>query len=400
MRTRHALAVLAALTCLGLCLAASAAVAASSPKAHASVIGGHSASAAEFPSMAYLEGESATGRYSCSGTVVAPRVVLTAGHCVEDIASGEITPAASIAVATGIENLENIPSSSISRVSQAVVFPEFDPAKLTGDAGLLILTSPSSVPPIALAGAEDAGLLASGTRVTMVGWGLTKPRATEIPHQLQQGGTTLQSTKSCRKRTRHYYPDYSPSVQLCTLSVPKHKTGICSGDSGGPAIAARSDGSVVQLGIASSVGPECSPTLPNVYTRADKIASWVGQWIAAAESGGPQPEIKVPKVHAPFLGIGRAEELAAAGFAHDFRRHFTRASERRIQCHRRAKAKVKCEVSWYQGGDDYWGTVTISYQVTREGIGISFRYAVNWVNNHCYFYSGHRASCKIQTKER
>jgi hypothetical protein len=327
-------------------------------------------------------------------------VVLTAGHCVEDIASGEITPAANLAVATGIDNLDDIPASSVSRVSQAVVFPGFDPGRLTGDAGLLILTAPTSAPPVTLAGAEDAGLLAAGTKVTMVGWGLTKPRAKEIPHQLQQGRTTLQSSKSCRSRTRHYYPDYSPSQQLCTLSVPKRKTGICSGDSGGPALAARSDGSLVQLGVASSVGPECSPSLPNVYTRADKIASWVGQWIAAAEAGGPQPEIKVPKVHAPFLSVPRAEELAAAGFSHDFHRHFTHSSERTIHCHRRAKAKVKCDVSWYQGGNDYWGSVTISYQVTREGIGIFFRYMVNWVNNHCYFYSGHRASCKIHSQER
>jgi secreted trypsin-like serine protease len=399
MRTRHALAALAALALLGLCLAASA-TASSSPRAHASVIGGRSATNAEFPSLVYLEGESATGRYSCSGSVVAPRVVLTAGHCVEDIASGEITPAANIAVATGIDNLENIPPGNISRVSQAVVFPGFDPGKLTGDAGLLVLTAPTSAPPIPLAGAADAGLLAAGTKVTMVGWGLTKPRAREIPHQLQQGRTTMQSSKSCRKRTRQYYPDYSPSQQLCTLSVPKLKSGICSGDSGGPAIAARADGSAVQLGIASSVGPECSTALPNVYTRADKVASWVGQWIAAAESGGPQPEIKVPKVHAPFLSIGRTEEIAAAGFAHDFRRHFTHSQERVIRCHRRGKAKVKCDVSWYQGGDDYWGSVTIAYQVTREGIGISFVYTINWVNNHCYFYSGHRSSCKIHTKRR
>ncbi|HVO53200.1 MAG TPA: trypsin-like serine protease [Solirubrobacterales bacterium] len=399
MRTRLIM-LAAACACLGLCLAGVAVASAASPQAHVSVIGGHDGSIEEFPFMAYLEGESATGGYSCSGTVVAPRLILTAGHCVEDIESGEITPASTMAVATGVDNLKQVPAANISRVSEAIVYPGFDLGVLTGDAGLLVLTAPTSAPPIAIAGAPDAGLLTAGAPLRMAGWGLTSAKAKDIPAQLQQGDTKLQSAKSCRQRTSHYYPVYSTALQLCVLSQPKLKTGVCSGDSGGPAIATRADGSVVEVGVASSVGPACSTKLPNVYTRVDKISAWVQRWIAAIEAGGPRPPVKVPKAHAPFLSFGRAKELAAAAFAHDFRQHFTHAREQRINCHRLGKPRVKCKVSWYQGGNDYYGAVTVYYAVTHGGVGWFYRYTISWVNNHCYFYSGHRASCKIHTKQR
>ena len=78
------------------------------PAATASVIGGHNATIAQYPSLAFIEGAVATAGYACTGTVVAPRVVLTAGHCVEDIESSSITQPEQIAVATGISNLQHI----------------------------------------------------------------------------------------------------------------------------------------------------------------------------------------------------------------------------------------------------------------------------------------------------
>jgi len=402
MRTRS-LAIAAVFAALGVWLAGGAATAgAATPtaKAHASVIGGGNASIQDLPWLAYLEGETATGAYACSGTVVAPRVILTAGHCVMDVASGEITPAETLAVATGVANLKQIQPANVSRVSQALVYPHFNAAELHGDAGLLILTSPTTSPPIALAGGEDSGLFSAGRKLTIAGWGLKSGNAKEAPAQLQKGTTKLQSAKSCRRRTRHFYPVFAPTLQLCTLSLPSLTTGVCSGDSGGPAIAFDSEGAAVEVGVASLVGAGCSPKLPNVYTRSDLISGWVGRWIAAVEEGGPRPAIRVPKAHKPFLSRSRAKELVRAGLGHDFGRRYTRSVEKRFGCKRRAKAKIKCKVSWYQGGNDYWGTVTVYYAIVGNSVGWFYRYTINWVNNHCYFYSGHRSSCKIHTKRR
>jgi secreted trypsin-like serine protease len=388
-----------AISCAAIVLAAVLAPAAAcAASAETSIVGGHPGSIAELPSLAYIQGEDAITPYSCTGTVVAPKVILTAGHCVEDIESGTIAPATGFAVATGIANLNQVAKANVSFVSQALVFPGFDPSKLQGDAGLLILTAPVAAPPLALASAPDAGLLAAGTPLTIAGWGLQNARAKDAPAQLQAGTTVVQDSASCRRQSRHYYPFYSPALQLCAIDHPSDKVSGCFGDSGGPAIAARADGTPVEVGIVSTGGPGCSPKLPNVFTRVDQVASWVGAWIAAAELGAPAPAIKTPKAHAPFLSVERTKELAAIAFAEDFRNHFIKASDKQIRCQRLGKEKVKCGVAWYQGGNDYYGTVTVFYVIRKNAVAWGDHYRIHWVNDRCYFRSGHRQSCVIHTR--
>jgi secreted trypsin-like serine protease len=366
--------------------------------AKASIVGGHAASIAELPSLAYIQGEDAITPYACTGAVVAPKLILTAGHCVEDIESGTIAPPSGFAVATGVANLNQVTKANVSFVSQALVFPGFKPSKLQGDAGLLILTAPVLAPPIALAAAPDAGLLNAGTPLTIAGWGLMSAKAKEAPAQLQSGATVIQDSALCQTQTQRYYPFYSPALQLCAIDSPGDKVSGCFGDSGGPAIAARTDGTPVEVGIVSTGGPGCNRHLPNVFTRVDQVVAWVGAWVAAVEAGAPAPPIKTPKAHVPFLSVERTKELAAIAFAEDFRHHFTRATDKRIACRRASKSMVKCGVAWFQGGNDYYGTVTVFYAIRKNAVAWDDHYKIHWVNDRCYFRSGHRQSCRIHTQ--
>jgi secreted trypsin-like serine protease len=383
---------------LTLVLAALAPAGAGASTAQSSVIGGRSASIAELPSLAYIEGEDAITPYSCTGTVVAPRVILTAGHCVEDIESGTIAPGSGFAVATGIADLRQVSKANVSLVSQALVYPGFTPSKLQGDAGLLILATPTVAPPIALASAPDAGLLATGTKLTIAGWGLTSPNAKEGSPVLKAGETIVQDSTDCKRQSRRYYPFYSPTLQLCAIDRPSDKVSGCFGDSGGPAIATRADGTPVEVGVVSTGGPGCNRHLPNVFTRVDQITSWVASWIAAVEAGGPVPAIKIPKAHVPYLSVERTKELSAIAFAEDFGSRFTKSSEKQISCRRVGKPKVQCGVAWYQGGNDYYGTVTVFYAIRKNAVVWDDHYKIHWVNDRCYFHSGHRASCVVHTR--
>src|SRR6478752_190770 len=59
------------------------------------IIGGQSATAT-YPEAVLLNMRTSTGLgYSCSATVIAPTVVLTAGHCVDGMASWEVYAGAS-----------------------------------------------------------------------------------------------------------------------------------------------------------------------------------------------------------------------------------------------------------------------------------------------------------------
>ncbi|HEX4751392.1 MAG TPA: serine protease [Solirubrobacterales bacterium] len=407
-RRRGAIALLSAFTMLASLVVAATAVASpgststatSNPKATASVIGGHDTTVEKYPSLAFIEGVQATDGYACSGSVVAPRVVLTAGHCVEDLESSSLVEPGLVGVATGVSNLQNIPADKISTVERVLVYPHFDPSQLHGDAGLLILKAPVSATPIALATSADSSLYEPGTKLTIAGWGVDKQGSEEIPNQLQAATVPVEESSRCQKGIRRIYPFLDPSLQVCTIDAPQLKITPCHGDSGGPAIATRADGSMVEVGITSMGNATCKPTSPAVYTRVDQISAWVQKWIAAVEAGGPQPQIRVPKSHIPTLTRERAEELSFYVMEEAFGGLFLQGQEQTIRCARQGKARLKCGVTWWQGPNDYFGRVNVFYAIRQNVVLVGSHYEVHWVNNDCYFRGAHPASCRVHSKRR
>jgi trypsin len=365
------------------------------PLATPSVVGGHVASITEFPSVAYLEYTDASGTYSCTGSVVAPRVVLTAGHCVENIESETLERAVQYAVATGAANVAHLNPASVTKVSQVVVNPSFKAAALTGDAGLVILSSPVSVPPIALAGPTDAGLLGPNTPFSITGWGLLDGLGEESP-VLHTASAAVQSPGSCKQQTSSYYHSYNPTLQLC-VSAPSHKIGGCYGDSGGPGIAHRADGTPVEIGVASSVEPGCITSSPTVYTRVDQLQPWIASWIAAVEQGGPAPPVTIPHGHLPYLETGHGVELAEVVFEGDFGHKYSEGTSR-FECGHRSKSKVQCAVGWTRGGNDYYGKISVFYVISENALLFSDHYRIHSVKLDCLRGSPHPRTCPVKTK--
>ena len=298
--------------------------------AHASIVGGRGATVEEFPSLAYIEAHQGTSGFSCTGTVVAPRVILTAAHCIEDLdRGGGFTPAGQYAVATGTTTPSQALRENVFHVTETHVFPGFDPGSLLGDAGILILDRPTAAPPIAIAGSGDAALYAGGASVQLAGWGLTQANARNAPESLRATTMVVQAPSLCKKKTRDDRPQYSPAEQLCTLDVPTRKSGGCFGDSGGPAIGQRPDGTPVELGVISTGGAFCSTKLPNVLTRVDIVSGWVSEWIAATEAGAPRP-IFDPKTPYPLMTRPAAEEFAVLTLAEPLRLAVQRTNLRRL----------------------------------------------------------------------
>jgi secreted trypsin-like serine protease len=274
---------------LGVLLAslALAGIAGASPGATASIVGGSTALSEEWPWAAFILAADAKGEgFSCSGTVISPNLVLTAGHCVEDIETGKKTPAAQYVVVTGSSDIRDASVRQISKVSRTIINPNFNRFKVHGDAGLLVLATPTTVPAVALAGPTDAALLAPNTPTWIAGWGLSgtlrKLKRTPV---LRRAATFVQERLYCRNHARAYYPFFNYSSQLCTITPPGFSIGTCHGDSGGPALAFREDGTPVQIGITSLGAADCDTHLPDVFTRIDRIYPWIAEQIAATATG-------------------------------------------------------------------------------------------------------------------
>jgi len=277
--------------CGGLCLAllslALAAPAGASGGAQASIVGGATASNEEWPWAAFILAADKQGEgFSCSGSVIAPNLVLTAGHCVEDIVTGRKTPLPQYVVVTGSSDVRDATLRQVSKVKRAILYPDFNRFKVHGDAALLQLATPTTAPPLALATETDAALLAANTPAWIAGWGLFGPlRNLKRTPVLRRAATFVQQRLYCRNHARAYYPFFNYSMQLCTITPPGFSIGTCHGDSGGPALAFREDGTPVQIGITSLGAADCDTHLPDIFTRVDRIYPWISEQIAAATAG-------------------------------------------------------------------------------------------------------------------
>ena len=211
------------------------------------------------------------GSFSCTGTVIAPKVVLTAGHCVESEGEFVANPASSYIVTTGVADVREVTLANESTVSHAIFYPNFESARPQIDAGLLILDAPVAAPALPMATPSKPELRKPGTPITIAVWGLPDPKSEVVPKVLRAAeGLKLQSTGFCQQHIPDLpfdFPAFTPASQSCALDTPNHTVSGCFGDSGGPAIAHRADGTPVEIGIIVKGSLRCAPTQPNVFTQ-------------------------------------------------------------------------------------------------------------------------------------
>ena len=108
----------------------------------------------------------------CSGTVVSPRLVLTAGHCAFNTATGTEDQPAGYAVVTGSLGSRTSPARQVSAVTRTILNPAYNAATGDGDAALLVLGTPTTTPPVPLADpSADLSLVNAGASAQIAGWG-------------------------------------------------------------------------------------------------------------------------------------------------------------------------------------------------------------------------------------
>jgi secreted trypsin-like serine protease len=245
------------------------------------VIGGAPAPAHAYPYAARIVVD---GLGSCSGTLLASRFVLTAGHCATEITSGAaITDPARFHVRIGNGRSASDPAGYLP-VDQVLRHPAFDPDRLLNDVALLRLATAAGAPTVDLLPPAKAGrLLAAGASATIAGWGVITQNPTEIlAPTLYAGRIRLMSDAACVKE---WHADANLPTMFCAGPVGSRTAETCSGDSGGPLLVVDpADHRTYQAGSTSFGAEDCAAS-SSVFARL--AAPSIRSFLVTAAGLGP-----------------------------------------------------------------------------------------------------------------
>ncbi|XP_058456874.1 collagenase-like [Malaya genurostris] len=227
------------------------------------IINGKNAELGQFPYQAKLIIETDQDRALCGGSLLSDVWVLTAGHCVENARSIEVTLGA-------VDfNDQGDDGRTVLNSTEYVRHPDYNPSTLANDVAVVKLpesvTFSDRIQPVNL----PAGHSSYNRQSALIsGWGLTRDNGAPA-QRLQYTTLTVIRNNQCEL----FYPNGVQSTTLCCMD--DYRDSMCTGDPGGPLVLYNMNRT--QIGVRSFTRPNCERMMPVGFARLTEYVDFIRQ---------------------------------------------------------------------------------------------------------------------------
>lgn len=328
----------------------------------APVVNGSPVPAGRWPDAAFVFGSG-----SCTGTLIAPRWVVTAAHCVPGmryVLLNSNSNAVAYAPDSRLGDAERI------QVKREYIQPSSSRDGYDYDIALLELVEPAvrATPRLI---AQDCIVdedLKKGSKVDIVGWGATRADGNGFTDVLLQGRTFVQTPDCSAAQVAGMASGCNPKIAPGgEIGAGGNGTDACFGDSGGPLYLPTDRGTFL-IGVTSRSYIGASPAFPcrdgGIYTRPDASLKWMEKIMGEAlphPTCGDAPAPTADPIHASPSGRGRTTVLPNDPDGGEHTYVIVSGPEH-------GTATVDADgVVTYTPDDDFLGEDSVTVQVTDDG---------------------------------